>query len=303
MTAIDHHSPEELAAAYAHCARLAYGHYENFPVARLVPRHLRPAVAAVYAFARTADDFADEGYDLPVPPPAEQRLQQLDQWAQNLQSSLEGRYPTDETRWIFLAVADAIRRHQLPAALFHDLLSAFRQDVLVKRYQDFTQLLDYSRRSANPVGRLVLLLHDHREEQLFAWSDLLCTALQLTNFWQDLAIDWKKDRLYLPLQDLHDAGASTADLGRGTASPALRAAVLLNVERTARLFRSCRHLPSALPRPLSWEIRLTWLGGYAILQKVRRQHGDTLQHRPTLGKWEMGRLLLLALLSRKLPGK
>jgi phytoene synthase len=290
----------QLDEAYARCLALTRAHYENFPVARLVPRRLRPGVAAVYAFARTADDFADEGYDVSGPanlPPAE-RLRLLRAFDAALLASAEGKPVPPEWDWIFLALADTRRRYDLPVSLFQDLLSAFTQDVTVKRYATFAGVLDYCRRSANPVGRLVLLLHGFRDDQRFAQSDAICTALQLANFWQDVGVDWKKERVYVPQEDWTTHGVTEADFAAPSASPALRNCLRFQVQRTRQLFTQGRPLPASLPFPLSLEIRLTWLGGSAILDRVEAQDCDTLRTRPAHRTADKLRLLLRAFFTR-----
>src|ERR1700677_1197248 len=197
-------SPKAIADAYDACTKLARAHYENFPVGRLVPRKMQPHVHAVYAFARYADDLADEGYagsakaegarDAMTP---EERLVALDDWERQL-CSPPG---TPGLHFIFIALHETIRELDLPLSLFTDLLSAFKQDVVKRRYANFAEVLDYCRRSANPVGRLVLLLHGHREEELHLLADKICTGLQLANFWQDVGVDLEKDRIYLPEDD------------------------------------------------------------------------------------------------------
>jgi squalene synthase HpnC len=195
----------DLAAAYASCARDARTHYENFPVASwLVPRHMRHHVAAVYAFARAADDFADEGTRS-----VDERHRLLDSWLCRLRDAVSESPPPPRrpivegepanTNEIFLALGATIREKQLPSGLFEDLLSAFRQDVTVTRYESWVDVMDYCRRSANPVGRLVLRIADYRDPKLDGWSDAICTALQLTNFWQDLKIDFDRGRVYIPV--------------------------------------------------------------------------------------------------------
>nr|MDQ3348617.1 squalene/phytoene synthase family protein [Acidobacteriota bacterium] len=202
----------DCAAAYAYCERLAREHYENFPVAsRLLPRAMRSHVAAVYAFARRADDFADE----PGLTDAE-RIRLLDGWEARLRGDASVSLPAETgANLIFHALGHTIEQRQLPLELFTDLLSAFRQDVTTTRYRTFADLLDYCRRSANPVGRLVLRIGGYDEAALGTASDAMCTALQLTNFWQDLAIDWRRGRLYVPLEDRDRAGAADGDLDAG----------------------------------------------------------------------------------------
>ena len=264
----------DLDAAYDACARDARGHYENFPVASLlVPRSMRRHVAAVYAFARAADDFADEGTL-----PAAERLRLLDAWHARLRRAAQGDDPGPPPTAgepanavaIFLALGATIRGRGLPLALFEDLLSAFRQDVTVRAYGTWDELLDYCRRSANPVGRLVLRIGGYDEARLDGWSDALCTALQLTNFWQDLSIDRARGRNYLP------HGETLAGAAR----------------RTRALFEQGRPLCDVVGGRLRYELRATWLGGVRILDRVERAHFGT---RPSLGAadaaWLVTRLL------------
>src|SRR5207249_5680439 len=211
-----------LARAYAACEALAQSHYENFPVAsRLLPAPMRPHVAAVYAFARVADDIADEGTA-----PADDRLAQLDAWLRRLHAAVaieasEGA-PHEHDDLILVALAHSIRTLDLPIALFDDLVSAFGQDTMTSRYASWADVFDYCRRSANPVGRLVLRIAGYRDAALDDLSDAVCTALQLTNFWQDLAIDWRKGRLYVPRELIRAAGADERDLAAGVMTPAWR---------------------------------------------------------------------------------
>ena len=188
-----------LDEAYARCSELAQSHYENFPVARMVPKHMRRHVAAVYAFARTADDIADEEHesiaeDDPI------RVEHLREFESQL--DVEDAAKLDpKWSWIFLALANTIREYEIPKQLFRDLISAFAQDVVQKRYATFSDVLDYCRRSANPVGRLVLILHGYKDDELYVLSDHICTALQLANFWQDMSVDRGKNRIYVPQED------------------------------------------------------------------------------------------------------
>ncbi len=295
----------QLSDAYSRCLALTRSHYENFPVARMVPRRLRPAVSAVYAFARTADDIADEGVDRPGGAilSTEERLMRLRDFDNALLASERGEPTPPEWEWIFLAVADTRRQYALPLSLFRDLLSAFTQDVTVKRYATQADLLDYCRRSANPVGRLVLLLHGYQDEKRFAESDAICTALQLANFWQDVAVDWKKGRVYVPQEDWGRFCVTEWDFAAATASPGLRECLRYQVERTRGLFELGRPLPESLKWPLSLEIRVTWLGGSAILDAVARQEFDTLKSRPAIGTWDKVRLLGKAFFPRKKAGR
>jgi len=286
----------QTAEAYARCLALTRAHYENFPVARMVPRHLQPAVAAVYAFARTADDIADEGVDRPGGPilSTAARLARLRDFDDALLASEQQKPAPPEWDWIFTAVADTRRQYNLPISLFRDLLSAFTQDATVKRYPTFADVLDYCRRSANPVGRLVLLLHGYNDDKRFAESDAICTALQLANFWQDVAVDWKKGRVYVPQEDWARFCVTEADFNAAAASPGLRECLRFQVERTRGLFDQGRPLPASLRFPLSLEIRVTWLGGSAILDAVAAQNYDPLRARPSLGTWDKVRLLFRA---------
>jgi squalene synthase HpnC len=291
----------DLAAAYASCARDARAHYENFPVAsRLVPRRMRHHVAAVYAFARAADDFADEGTRS-----VEERRRLLDGWLCRLREAVSrdpnalGR-PADagepaNTNEIFLALGATIREKHLPPDLFEDLLSAFRQDVTVTRYASWVDVMDYCRRSANPVGRLVLRIADYRDGKLDGWSDAICTALQLTNFWQDLKIDFDRGRVYIPEAEMRVHGASRSDLASSTMTPAWTRAMAAAVSRTRALFHEGLPLCDAVRGRLKYELRATWLGGTRILDRVERAEYDMIHRRPSLGvadaPWFAWRLL------------
>jgi len=273
--------------AYTHCLRMAREHYENFPVAsRLVPRNLRGPVAAVYAFAREADDFADE------PRHAGSRMALLDDWGDRLERAVAG----EARDPVFVALSDTLRRFHLPADPFRDLLSAFRQDAVKSRYEDWEEVMDYCRRSANPVGRLVLLLFGHREESLAPLSDSLCSALQLTNFWQDLAVDARRGRLYVPRAD-RDRHAVIEDAFFSGEAPRLPGFLPLMdemVSRTEALFERGRDLPERIGGRLGFELRLTWLGGRRILEATRRAGFDVYRARPSLGIASWVPLLLRA---------
>lgn len=275
---------EPLKAAYAACQALAESHYENFPVAsRLMPARLRPHVAAIYAFARTADDFADE----PGREPAE-RLRLLDEWGRRLDGEHfpdAGRPPDKECPpdTIFSALADTRARFNLPAELFHDLLSAFKQDVVTTRYASWDAVLDYCRRSANPVGRLVLRLSGYRDDTLDRASDAVCTALQLTNFWQDLASDWPRGRLYVPEETWRAAAADPAALDRGRLTPEWAAAMRACGARTRQFFAEGRPVCDGVGGRLRYELRATWLGGSRILDRLEAVNYDVFTSRPSLG--------------------
>jgi phytoene synthase len=261
-----------LREAYAACLALAQSHYENFPVAsRLLPARLRPHVAAIYTFARRADDFADE--------PGrsnEQRMFLLREWRAQL-------HKRGEPKKEFLALHDTIERFELPVQLFDDLLDAFMQDVTKSRYATWPDVLDYCRRSANPIGRLVLRLSGYNDDRLDRASDAVCTALQLTNFWQDLAIDWSRGRLYVPEETWRAHSASTHSLTDGVMTPQWAQALGECANRTRSLFETGRPVCDGVSGRLRYELRATWLGGTRILTRLERSGFDVFQHRPALG--------------------
>jgi phytoene synthase len=261
----------ELSAAYDECEQLARSHPENFPVASwLLPRRLRRHVAAIYAFARTADDFADEpGRE------AAERLELLDEWQRRLRGD-------QSPPSLFAALDHTRRQFSLPLELFEDLLSAFRQDVVKTRYASWDELFDYCRRSANPVGRLVLRLFGYNNPELDRYSDAVCTALQLTNFWQDFATDWRRGRLYLPSEEWCRTGASTTDLDAGRISEPWQAALTGAASRTRQLFAAGRPIADCVNGRLRYELRATWLGGTRILERIERADFDVVNHRPAL---------------------
>lgn len=275
---------DALARAYAACEKLAREHYENFPVAsRILPKALRPHVAAVYAFARQADDFADEAaYE------GADRVALLDAWRGKLRRCADGE-ADDPT---FLALGHTIREKGLPPQLFEDLLTAFTMDVTVTSYESFEDLLGYCRHSANPVGRLVLLIHGHRDDEMHRLSDSICTALQLTNFWQDVAVDLDKGRCYIPREDLRSFGVDDAALSERRITPALARLLAFQTDRTRKLFDHGAGLVSRLRGRLRAEIRLVLAGGRRILDKIDAAGGDVFDHRPTLGFADWGRLVL-----------
>ena len=250
-------------------------HYENFPVASfLLPRRLVPAVEAIYAFARSADDIADEGDAGPA-----ERLAELERYGKELAAIERGLVPRDP---LFARLAGVVREFRLPVQPMHDLLSAFRQDVSTSRYPDYTALLDYCRRSANPVGRLMLELYDAVDERNLRDSDAICTSLQLINFWQDVAIDLPKGRIYLPLEDLERHGVSEAELASSPSTPAWRALMRFEVERARTLMLSGTPLVHRLPGRIGWELRLMVQGGLRILEAIERAEYDVFRRRPTL---------------------
>lgn len=255
-------------------------HYENFPVASiLLPKALRRPTEAIYRFARGADDIADEG-------DADQamRLKGLASYAEELDRIESGQSPANPE---FDALAATIREWALPIQLFRDLLDAFAQDVVKKRYADHAELLDYCRRSANPVGRLMLHLVDRASEENLRRSDCICSALQLINFWQDIAVDWEKDRVYLPQTELNRFGISEDQIAEGRWSPEWAALIDEQISQSQALMGEGAALVHQLPGRMGWEIRLTIQGGLRILEKIRRVRGDIFRFRPQLktGDW------------------
>jgi 15-cis-phytoene synthase len=283
MTATD----PTVREAYAECRRLASRHYENFPVAsRLVPREKRDALAAIYAFARYADDIADEPGQGDQPA----RLGALAEWRCKLNDCYAGKVEHP----VFVALRDSIRQFRLSQEHFENLLRAFESDVRVSRHPNYESLLAYCTCSANPVGRLVLELFDYRDEELFLLSDKICTALQLTNFWQDVRIDFERDRIYLPLEDLKRFEYSLEDLRAQKADTRWSELMQFEIERTRELFEQGRALPEKVRPELRRQLRLTWLGGTEILSRIESAGYDVFRRRPSLGKGGFLRLYLRA---------
>jgi len=254
---------------------VSVAHYENFPVAsRLVPSALRPAVVAIYDFARGADDIADEG-DLA----AGVRLAQLDAYEAELDAIARGENPPGQP---FASLAAAVRRHSLPLAPLRDLLSAFRQDVRKTRYATYAELLDYCSRSANPIGRLLLHLYGVTGAENWRRADAICTGLQLANFWQDIAVDWTKGRLYLPTEDLDRFEVDAAQIAAGRCDENWRRLLAFEVERARSLLEAGRSLTAALPLRLALELKLVVAGGLRILRAIDAVGGDVFRHRPRL---------------------
>lgn len=263
-----------LSEAYADCLALAREHYENFPVAsRLMPARLRPHVAAVYAFARHADDIADEGEMA-----AEERRVQLEHRRELLHASAGGQ----SEHPVFLALGDTIRRFDIPLQLFDDLLDAFVQDTRVHSYKTFDQLLAYCRLSANPVGRIVLALHGILDDRTAPPSDALCTGLQLVNFWQDVSVDRLKPRVYIPEEDLVRHDCTVEDVLRGEDSHRLRTVIAFEVQRTHAFFEQSLPLFPLVPLRLRLELSAIWRGGMRILDIIEKQGYNTMCIRPSL---------------------
>lgn len=286
--------PSPVPPEHAPPAPLPVTHYENFPVASwLCPRALRPPIAAIYAFARTADDIADEGDAAPG-----QRLADLHAYESELRSVAAG--AASGARWseVFAPLAAMIERHALPLPLLTDLLSAFRQDVertqSAEPYADRAELLDYCRRSANPVGRLLLHLYGVGEPEALAQSDAICTALQLINFWQDLSVDLPRQRWYVPQADAAKHGLQAQALQAQPRSPASDRLVA----ELAAWARSCMNagapLVHRLPGRAGWELRLVVQGGLRVLDKIDTLQGGCLSQRPRIRAWDAPLLLARA---------
>ena len=261
-------------------------HYENFPVVSfLIPKHLRKDVAVIYWFARTADDLADEGNLLP-----EERLKKLNDFENRLTSLLKGNYEND----IESDLNKTIKERNLTPKYFYDLLKAFKQDVVKKSYKNFEELLDYCNYSADPVGRLILELNDIRNDEAFGYSDKICTALQLTNFYQDIKIDYLKGRIYLPEDEMAGfmIGKKVFELKENNLN--LKELLKFNIARTRRLFEEGRGLMKFLNGRLKYEIKWTILGGEEILKKIERIDYRVLKERPKLNKFDFMKLLLLS---------
>ncbi|WP_459614684.1 squalene synthase HpnC [Bordetella sp. 2513F-2] len=274
---------------------MAVDHYENFPVASLLlPRHLRRAVTDIYRYARAADDVADEGGASD-----QARLEELAAYRAELHRiGVEpARREPGQARLapIFGPLAETIARHQLPITPFLDLLSAFEQDVTVHRYADHAALLDYCARSANPVGRLMLCLYGASTPDNQRDADAICTGLQLVNFWQDVRPDWRKQRVYIPQEDLQRFGVSEDDLAACRLTPAWRALMAFEVERTRALLHSGAALTRRLPGRIGLELRLVVQGGLRILQRIELADYDVFMKRPELGPRDWALMLWRAI--------
>ena len=266
---------------------MSVDHYENFPVASLLcPPRIRPAVAAIYHFARTADDLADEGYATVA-----ERLEDLTHFRGDLDAVLDGRPPSPRWAALFAALAKQQQVFRLPAQPLHDLLDAFEQDVHNPAYPDRAMLLDYCRRSANPVGRLLLHLYGIEDARSLQQSDAICTALQLINFWQDLSVDGPRGRCYVPQADRDAHGVPAAALYKGVESLQTRKLVRALCYWAEQLMMQGAPLALRVQGRAGWELRLVVQGGLLILEKIRRMDHATLQQRPRLCKRDLPVLL------------
>jgi squalene synthase HpnC len=285
-----------LAEARAYCRQLAESHYENFHVATwFLPKPLRPHFHSIYAYCRISDDLGDEVGDRSV------ALALLDLWGSELDACYEGRarHP------VFVALAETIRACNIPKEPFADLLFAFRQDQTVTRYATMDEVLGYCRYSANPVGRLVLYacgeMSPEAKEEKFRLSDATCSALQLANFWQDVRVDFAKDRVYLPQDDMRRFGVSDETIARGVATPEFRALMRFEVDYARSLFESGLPLIGRVNRDLALDLDLFSRGGLEILRAIERRDYDVLSARPTISKRTKLALALRALGGKALP--
>jgi phytoene synthase len=255
-------------------------HYENFPVASLLlPVNLREPVEAIYAFARSADDIADEGDT-----PPEKRLEQLTTYRNAIDAIENGGLPGMRgLPPLFARLARIVLNNNLPLKPFHDLLDAFQQDVSKKRYEDFTDLADYCRRSANPIGRLLLVLYNASTLDNLLLSDCICTGLQLVNFWQDVAQDWKKGRIYLPLQDLAQFKVTEEDIAASRCDERWQALLAFEVERARAILTTGAPLAYRLPGRIGWELRLIVASGLRILDRIEAVGYDVFARSPRIG--------------------
>lgn len=275
---------------------MAVDHYENFPVASLLlPAGLRAPVATIYRFARSADDFADEGNADPA-----DRLDALAAYGAQLERIAAGTSPADAPQGaMFSDLARVIAQFGLDVQLFHDLLSAFSQDVVRSRYATYAEVLDYCRRSANPVGRLMLGLYREQSPENLQCSDRICTALQLINFWQDIAVDLAKDRIYLPLEDLERFGVDAKALAASAQRAPFRELMQFETDRARLLLLAGAPLAHALPGRIGLELRLVVQGGLRVLEKIERVQFDVFQRRPVLDAGDWVRVALRALGMRR----
>ena len=281
-----------LEEARAWCRQLAESHYENFHVATwFLPKALRPHFHAIYAYCRISDDLGDEVGD------TEQALALLDMWGRELDACYEGRarHP------VFVALAETIRDCAIPKEPFADLLTAFRQDQTVTRYRTMSDVLGYCRYSANPVGRLVLYACVYADEERFKLSDATCSALQLANFWQDVRVDFKKDRVYLPQDDMQRFGVTEETIAKGIATPAFRALIDYEVDFARRLFEEGLPLIGMVGRELAVDLDLFSRGGLEILRAIERRDYDVLSARPSIAKHTKLALALRAVRAKLLP--
>ncbi len=269
---------------------LAETHYENFPVGSFfLSKEFRAPIRLVYAFARVADDIADEGNDL-----KEARLQHLDDWEGEFKKALAGEIGIP----FFQELAETVVKYAIPPSLFFDLIAAFRMDAGGRDYSTFEDLLFYCRHSANPVGRILLHIFKCANDETCRLSDSICTALQLANFWQDLSIDIKRNRVYIPRDDFERFCLTADDLRSGSGTDPIRTLLKFQVERTKKLFLDGRPLFRLIDKRFALELRLTYHGGMRILEKVEHLGCDTLYYRPVLSRFDWALIVIRSSLTR-----
>ena len=290
---IDEGKKYSVDEAFAYCAEITEAHYENFPVASIfMPQEKRQYVQAIYAFSRIADDFADE-FNLSK----NERLNRLNDWEEKLKQCYEGN--TDHP--VFIALHETIKRLEIPIDPLRDLLTAFKRDVVQNRYETFDDLLSYCKCSANPVGRLVLMIFSYRDEKLFELSDHICTALQLANFWQDVKVDKEKDRLYIPIEDMINYRYTIDKWNDGITDDSFKKLMNFEVARTREMFYKGAELPALVARDLQLELKLVWFGGMGILKSIEKNKYNVLNIRPKLKTSDKLSILMRGLLLNDLP--
>lgn len=257
---------------------IAKTHYENFPVGSfLVPKQFREEIKLIYTFARVADDLADEGTMKP-----DERIERIDDWQKQLHNAIRGK----NSDKFFTKLAKAIQKHNLSLQLLDDLIVAFRKDAENPQYETFDELLEYCRYSANPIGRLMLQIFECSNEKTNRYSNYICTALQLSNFWQDISVDTRRNRFYIPQSELRHFGLQNSDLRSLDKKEIFRALMKTQVDRTRSLFEDGKPLLTMIAKEFRFELKLTWHGGMRILEKIETMNYDTRAHRPALTKFD-----------------
>ena len=270
--------------AFAHCKRLAKGHYENFTVVSwFFPKALRPSMYAIYGFCRTTDDLGDEAEG--------DRLALLDEWERDLRRCYDG----SPGQLVMVALQATIRRHDMPIEPFLKLIEANRMDQRVKRHPTYQDVLHYCEHSANPVGHMVLSVFGYRDAERCCLSDATCTALQLANFWQDVRRDYALGRVYIPLEDMARFGYGEADLARGQYNAHFRDLMAFEVQRARDLFHEGERLVPLVSGELRLDLKLFTMGGLSVLDAIQRQDYNVLTHRPQVSKGKKARLALAGL--------
>lgn len=276
---------DSIQKAFKHCEEIAKTHYENFPIGWFVPKHSRKYLYAIYAFARTADDFSDELQFRP------EGLRHLEDFERRLEKAALGR--VEENDLLFLAISETLQRTGIPSKLLKDLLIAFKMDLTKKRYKTYHELETYCVYSANPIGRIVLLLYGYTDPKLHLLSDKICTGIQLVNHWQDVAVDLQKDRVYLPEEDMQRFNYRYEDLFAHQLNDAFISLMRYEISRSRSLFLEGKPLLSHLQWRLRWQISLMWEGPMKILDLIEKNQYDVFMQRPKLSKWDLVKLALL----------